>query len=235
MPSSEVDPSDVTGSSPTPVIPPSTSSSTPLSFSSNLLSHIMSTPSADTTRPSVAIISLSTGLFNHDKLSKDQNNFSSWKQQFIHTLRMNQGANGYLNGDIAPPDRSSEPRAYSNWKANNGSILGFMGLVIDEAEQEVIEDATTAKEAWKLLVQRHAQEGPVKQVQLIQEALGTRYSSLEKYTTTSSKLTTLNKHIFGMGTLNKELFLCITMINAMSNVPELRATHENVTQSLALT
>ncbi|THU87200.1 hypothetical protein K435DRAFT_804496 [Dendrothele bispora CBS 962.96] len=193
----------------------------------------MSTVSSDTTRPSVSIITLNTSLFKHDSLSKDQNHFSSWKRQFVQMLRMNQGADGYLDGRILQPDKEKEPRAYSNWNANNGSILGFMGLVIDEAEQEVIEDAVTAQDAWKLLVKRHAQEGPVKQVQLIQEALGIHYSSSEKYSSTSSKLTTLNKRIWDMGSLSSELFLCIIMINSMSNVPELRATRENVAQQFA--
>ncbi|THU96382.1 hypothetical protein K435DRAFT_797357 [Dendrothele bispora CBS 962.96] len=193
----------------------------------------MSTMSSDTTRPSVSIITLNTSLFKHDSLSKDLNHFSSWKRQVIQTLRMNQGADGYLDGRILPPNKETEPRAYSNWNANNGSILGFMGLVIDDAEQEVIEEAKTAEAAWKILVQRHAQEGPVKQVQLIQEALSVRYSSSEKYSTTSSKLTTLNKRIWDMGSLSSELFLCIIMINLMSNVPELCATRENVAQQFA--
>ncbi|THU94136.1 hypothetical protein K435DRAFT_839995 [Dendrothele bispora CBS 962.96] len=193
----------------------------------------MSTLASDTTRPSVSIITLNTSLFKHDSLSKDQNHFSSWKRQFIQTLRMNQGADGYLTGRILCPSADTEPRAYSNWNANNGSILGFMGLVIDEAEQEVIDGASTAEAAWKLLVKRHAQEGPVKQVQLIQEALNVRYSPSEKYSTTSSKLTTLNKRIWDMGSLDSELFLCIIMINSMSNVPELRATRENVAQQFA--
>ncbi|THV06970.1 hypothetical protein K435DRAFT_789061 [Dendrothele bispora CBS 962.96] len=193
----------------------------------------MSTMSSDTTRPSVSIITLNTSLFKHDPLSKDQNHFSSWKRQFIQTLRMNQGADGYLDGRILCPSADKEPRAYSNWNANNGSILGFMGLVIDDAEQEIIEGANTAQTAWNLLTQRHAQEGPVKQVQLIQEALNVRYSSSEKYSSTSSKLTTLNKRIWDMGSLSSELFLCIIMINAMSNVPDLCATRENVAQQFA--
>ncbi|THU78597.1 hypothetical protein K435DRAFT_811417 [Dendrothele bispora CBS 962.96] len=203
--------------------------------SSPTLSEVkfMSTLASDTTRPSVSIITLNTSLFKHDSLSKDQNHFSSWKRQFIQTLRMNQGADGYLDGRILCPSAETEPRAYSNWNANNGSILGFMGLVVDDAEQEIIEGAKTAEAAWNLLVQRHAQEGPVKQVQLIQEALNIRYSSSEKYSTTSSKLTTLNKRIWDMGSLNSELFLCIIMINSMSNVPELRATRENVAQQFA--
>ncbi|THU85476.1 hypothetical protein K435DRAFT_869225 [Dendrothele bispora CBS 962.96] len=164
----------------------------------------MSTTLSDTTRPSVSIITLNTSLFKHDSLSKDQNHFSSWRQ--------------------------TEPHVYSNWNANNGSILGFMGLVTDNAEQEVIKDAKTAQATWKLLVQRHTQEGPVKQVQLIQEALNVHYSSSEKYSNTSSKLTTLNKHIWDMGSLDSELFLCIIMINSMLNVPELHATRENVAQ-----
>ncbi|THU85328.1 hypothetical protein K435DRAFT_869388 [Dendrothele bispora CBS 962.96] len=55
-------------------------------------------------------------------------------------------------------------------------------------------------------------------------------SSSEKGSTTSSKLTTLNKRIWDMGSLSLELFLCIIMINSMSNVPDLRATCENVAQ-----
>ncbi|THU81941.1 hypothetical protein K435DRAFT_872818 [Dendrothele bispora CBS 962.96] len=156
---------------------------------------------------------------------------NSFKQN--QTLWMNQGADGYLDGCILCPNADTEPRAYSNWNANNGSILGFMGLVIDDAEQEIIEGANTAQAAWTLLTQRHAQEGPVKQVQLIQEALNVRYSSSEKYSTTSSKLTTLNKHIWDMGSLSLELFLCIIMINSMSNVPDLCATCENVAQQFA--
>ncbi|THU81491.1 hypothetical protein K435DRAFT_873300 [Dendrothele bispora CBS 962.96] len=82
--------------------------------------------------------------------------------------------------------RVRKPNLVRTWNMNNGSILGFMGLVIDDAEQEIIEGAKTAEVAWNLLVQRHAQEGSVKQVQLIQEALNVRYSSSEKYSTTSS-------------------------------------------------
>ncbi|THU84703.1 hypothetical protein K435DRAFT_870015 [Dendrothele bispora CBS 962.96] len=179
--------------------------------------QFMTALASDTTRPSIAIITLNTSLFKHDSLSKDQNDFS-WKRQFIQTLQMNQGVDGYLDGRILPPNRDSEPCAYSNWNVNNGSILGFMGLLIDDVEQEVIDGATTAQATWNLLVQRHAQEGPVKQVQLIQEAFNVCYSSSEKYSTTSLKLTTLNKHIWDMGLLSSELFLCIIMINSMSKL-----------------
>ncbi|KAF5347090.1 hypothetical protein D9758_011643 [Tetrapyrgos nigripes] len=90
--------------------------------------------------------------------NQDQSHFASWQRQFIQTLRMNQGTDSYLDSHIIWPNKDSEPCAYSNWHVNNGSILDFMGLVIDEAEQEVIENAATAEEAWKLLTQRHAQE-----------------------------------------------------------------------------
>ncbi|THU81162.1 hypothetical protein K435DRAFT_873612 [Dendrothele bispora CBS 962.96] len=151
---------------------------------------------------------MSTPIVQHHS-ALHQNHFSSWKRQSIQTLRINQGADGYLDGRILCPNADTEPRTYSNWNANNGSILGFMGLVIDDAEQEIIEGANTAQAAWTLLTQRHAQEGPVKQ------------------------LTTLNKRIWDMGSLSLELFLCIIMINSMSNVPDLLATCENVAQQFA--
>ncbi|THU81492.1 hypothetical protein K435DRAFT_809041 [Dendrothele bispora CBS 962.96] len=146
---------------------------------------------------------------------------------------MNQGADAYLTGKAPELNRFAEPHAYSNWWANNGSILGFMGLTISESEQEIINDATTAEEAWTKLKDRHSQEGPVKQVQLIQDALAIRYSASEKLATTSSKLTNLNKRIWAMGAPSPELFLCILMINSMSSYPELRYTRESVAQSLA--
>ncbi|KAF5352139.1 hypothetical protein D9758_009247 [Tetrapyrgos nigripes] len=243
MPGSEIDSTEIPGSSPPQLAPLSLPPSLPSSFPSSqipsvplspsFLSSIMSTPSADTTRPSVSIIALNTSLFKHEHLSKDKNNFPSWKYQFIQTLRMNQGADGYLDGSIIKPDKETEPRAWSNWKANNGSILGFMGLSVEVAEQEAIAKAETAQIAWTSLLKRHGQEGPVKQVQLIQEALSIRYSPSENFATISSKLTTLNDRIWEMGSLTPEAFLCILMINAMSNVPELRATREHVAQSFA--
>ncbi|THU77642.1 hypothetical protein K435DRAFT_812259 [Dendrothele bispora CBS 962.96] len=188
---------------------------------------------SDTTRPSVSAISLNTALFKHDNLSKDAHNWTTWSRQFIQCLRMNQGADAYLTGKVDQPNRFAEPRAYSNWWANNGSILGFMGLTVSESEQEIIDDATTAEEAWTKLKNRHSQEGPVKQVQLIRDALAIRYSTSEKFASTSSKLTTLNKRIWAMGAPSPELFLCILMINSMSGLPELRSTRENVAQALA--
>ncbi|KAJ3992527.1 hypothetical protein F5050DRAFT_1553873, partial [Lentinula boryana] len=80
---------------------------------------------------------------------------------------------------------------------------------------------------------RHKKAGPVKQVLLIQEALGIRYSRTETFSSTSSKISELNTRIWAMGTPSEELFLCILMINTMTSIPELETTQGLVAQDLA--
>lgn len=174
----------------------------------------------DAINPSVAIIPIVTSLFTSERLDKNKSNWQEWSRDILECLGISQGLDGHLDGTSVCPDISFEPRAHRNWKINDKAVRAFMSNKSIRAEHDLInaKEITTAKQAWDALKRRHEIQGPVQQVLLLREALAIRYSrSGEQLSVTSSRLTDLNDRIWNMGTLSRELFLRILMINAFSD------------------
>ncbi|KAG5349577.1 hypothetical protein C0989_002991 [Termitomyces sp. Mn162] len=74
---------------------------------------------------------------------------------------------------ITQPDSITKSVAYANWLCNNSLIIGVICPAISEAEQKGLRVDGTTKECYNALKSAAQQEGPVKQVSLIQEVLFT--------------------------------------------------------------
>src|SRR6266478_1318072 len=126
----------------------------------------------DAYRPSIRSLSISKN-FSGEKLSHDKSNWQQWNRQFLITLALN-SLKGYVKGTVNKPDES-EPRARANWLENDELALHLILENVDEHEQEYVAKATTSKGCWDLLEERHSKEGPMRQLQIIQEAMSTRF------------------------------------------------------------
>ena len=126
------------------------------------------------------------------------------------------GLFGCLDGAIQQPDASTEAKAHQNWKTNNNAILAYFGLRAAEGEQEELEKATSAKDAWDALTKRHEKQGAMAQILLIQEAFALRYTKTEPLSATSLRLSQLLSHIYAIGIPSQDMFLCIVMLNALT-------------------
>jgi hypothetical protein len=127
------------------------------------------------------------------------------------------GLKEYLDGSIVCPDATAEPCAARNWTINNGAMIAFLGLKASEEEQEFIENKILAKDIWDVLTSHHEQEGPIMQILLIQQVLDCRYSHTERFSVTSVLLSDMVNRILAISKFNKNLFLSVTMLHALSS------------------
>lgn len=101
-----------------------------------------------------------------------------------------------------------------------------------EAEQESLETDRMAKECYDTLKMRAHWEGPIKQVALIQEALLIYASIAEPVDATVCKISDLIDWAFAIGTTNKDLLKCITLLNCINN-KSFESLQTQVSQGLA--
>ncbi|KAF8836747.1 hypothetical protein BDN67DRAFT_884512, partial [Paxillus ammoniavirescens] len=123
---------------------------------------------------------------------------------------------GYLTGAILARDLLTEPGAYNNWTLNNIAVVSALCSQVSHEDQRHLEDVTDAKQAWGILHEHHEKVGPIAQILLIQEVPTKRYTCGQHFSLTSSELSDLVHHIYRIGIPTKEVFLSITMLNALS-------------------
>jgi len=70
---------------------------------------------------------------------------------------------------------------------------------------------------------RHKNEGPIHQVQLLQDALGLQCTKECPLTVTASKIRSAISRAFEMVTLTEDLFTCIALLNSLTVFPHLRS------------
>ncbi|MFX9874111.1 hypothetical protein ABTP57_18245, partial [Acinetobacter baumannii] len=72
---------------------------------------------ANALKPSVLRLSIHT-IFQGEKLDQLKSNWTTWNPDILIALTLN-GLDEYVEGTLAQPDATSEPRAHANWKAND--------------------------------------------------------------------------------------------------------------------
>ncbi|KAK0468819.1 hypothetical protein IW261DRAFT_1573431 [Armillaria novae-zelandiae] len=200
--------------------------------SSSMVVPPPSTPlSTDTTKPSISVVTIQSSLFMVANLNKEINNWQEWSDNVLNHLAMSGGIDGHLLNCLPCPDKSLEPRAYMNWQTNDRAICAFMNLKAVKAEKDFMSGhSSSSKAVWTALKMCHEQEGPIIQVNLIQEALNIRYSRSEWLAITTSRLVELNTRIWKMGSPSPNLFLCILMLNSLSG--ELATVRTSIAPSI---
>ncbi|EGN92326.1 hypothetical protein SERLA73DRAFT_157062 [Serpula lacrymans var. lacrymans S7.3] len=122
----------------------------------------------------------------------------------------------HIDGSITKPNITIDPSSAANWEVNNKAIIGFLQNRSADNKKD-LEKCVTAKDAWAILVQHHKQTGPVLQILLIQQFLDIKYNHVKTYSDTSRCLSDFARWIFAIGIPDKETFLTIGMLNALSD------------------
>ncbi|KIJ93285.1 hypothetical protein K443DRAFT_135081 [Laccaria amethystina LaAM-08-1] len=159
----------------------------------------------DTQIPSISLIRSSTP-FSGEKLSKGKGNYRQWyKDMLIHLM-------GTCLFDY-------------NWLANDRQTWSIIAGSINISERSYIKQADsspmTAKKAWDSLKLRHENEGPIRQVNLLQKALAAKFTKDNPLPETARQICEDIKHAFTIGTLNEDLLCCIALINTLEDFPHL--------------
>ena len=176
---------------------------------------------AESSPPSISLIKLLV-QYSGEKLDKLKSNYKEWCEEITIALSLN-GLYEYVTGDIPSPT-STEPRALANWKANSRLANAFIASSISPSERPFIDITKGPDVNWKTLQDRHQKEGPVCQVQLLQQALSIQCTKDVPLPETAEKICTLIEHAFAMGNIKADLLCCITLLNSLSdNFPHARS------------
>jgi len=129
---------------------------------------------SDAIRPRIALARISTN-FTSDLLDKTVGNWKTWSSRIRDNLAIC-GLGGHIKelkeGEKRPiPDSLTQPVAHDNWNTNDGMAWAYICLNCATIESELLDDIDTAYKCFKALETYHLNEGPVKQVNLIQNAL----------------------------------------------------------------
>ena len=190
----------------------------------------------DESRPSI-VLNRSSTPYAGEKLSKAKGNYRQWYEDMLIQL-MGNCLFDYIEGDTPTPSATLEPRTHKNWLANDRQAWSIIAGSVDPSERVYIKlesgGATTAKAAWTALKTRHENEGPIRQVNLLQKALAAKCTKEISLPETGRQICEDIKRAFTIGTLNQDLLCCIALMNALEDFPHLRTTvSTNLTDSKA--
>lgn len=147
------------------------------------------------------------------KYARADGNFTQWTDKLKDALILN-GIYAYVFDTISPrPGADLEPRAHANWGLNDRLAIS----ALDDAEhRDLITDQGAAK-CFADLKARAQREGPIKQIALLQEALSTYCSTNEPLPVTAGRITDTVKRAFDIGTIDRDLFTCIALLNSLND------------------
>jgi hypothetical protein len=170
--------------------------------------------------PSVPLLRTSA-TYTEVKLDKNLGNYKEWYRHAKHHLTIT-GLISHALGTARVPD-PSEIFATENWEANDNLAQAVILSTLLKEEWDFAEPLRGAKACWDSLIAHHQNEGPIRQVQLLQEALSLQCSKTSPLTTTASQIRTAVARAFEMGQLTQDLFTCIALLNSLSDFPHLRS------------
>ena len=149
--------------------------------SSGSVPTTLSTVTAPTATLQISTLTISNGMFSNltndtkfSNLCLSKDNWPKWSQKIIEVMEMLE-IDEYLHGNIPKLDNTVDPTSYRNWKGNNKKVIGFLKAYIEDGEEFFLATDNTCI-TWTNLINRHERQGPITQVQLIQEVLSIHYS-----------------------------------------------------------
>ncbi|HEV7738298.1 MAG TPA: hypothetical protein VGO47_13115, partial [Chlamydiales bacterium] len=132
------------------------------------------------------------------------------------------GFNQYITGKISKPGLN-EPRARENWENNDELAVALITSTLEEHEMEYVDREKSAMECFTEIKKRHKSEGPIRQVQLLQEALTIICNHETPLPTTAEQICTKIDHAYEMGDITKDLFKCIALLGSLRDYVHLRS------------
>ncbi|KAG6815379.1 hypothetical protein H0H87_002425, partial [Tephrocybe sp. NHM501043] len=105
-------------------------------------------------------------------------------------------------------------------------------MAISDAEQEGLTTDGTTKDCYDALKAQAQSEGPMKQIALICEAFSTYAPVSKPIENMARKICKLINHAFAIGTIDKDLLKCITLLNSI-NDKTFKSMQTQVSQGLA--
>ncbi|KIJ22718.1 hypothetical protein M422DRAFT_196854, partial [Sphaerobolus stellatus SS14] len=175
---------------------------------------------SDATSPSILALR-HTQTYTGPKLDKLKSNYNIWLKSTDLFLTL-AGCIGYAKA-IIPPPGPTEPRALANWYANDALTAALIASTIEVSEWEFIDRDLGASSCWNSLKTRHQSEGPIRQVQLLQEALTTKCSKDTPLPTTAEAICKAIDRAYEMGEITQDLLKCIALLSSLSDFPHLRS------------
>ncbi|KAM6491094.1 hypothetical protein JOM56_013333 [Amanita muscaria] len=188
---------------------------------------------ADTNRPSVPRISISQS-FAGEKLDHLKSNWRDWSDEFHIALMLNgldarpsNGVYGYtafLHGNIIINVLIDHEKWHTAWDEALGVLLASRERLWPnkENEQKLLATQPSAKDCWDKLKSRHENEGPVRQLQLLSQALSTSFTHDTPLPSTAAEIQGLIERAFAMGDLTYDVVTCLALLQAMGSFPNLQ-------------
>ena len=127
----------------------------------------------DAVCPQIALACISTS-FSGVLLNKTIRNWKIWSSR-IHDNLAICGLGAHIKeikeGTCPILDPKTHPVAYNNWTTNDGMARTYICLNCATIESELLDNIESTYDCYKALEKYHLNEEPVKQVNLIQNAL----------------------------------------------------------------
>ncbi|HEV7735895.1 MAG TPA: hypothetical protein VGO47_00765, partial [Chlamydiales bacterium] len=174
----------------------------------------------DAASPSIPRIRVTT-QYAGPKLDKLKGNYKKWLIAIELFLTL-AGFNHYVKGTIAKPGLN-EPRARTNWEDNDELATALITSTLEEHEMEYVDRGKGAKICFTEIKARHKSEGPIRQVQLLQEALTMICTHETPLPTTAELICAKIDRAYEMGEITKDLFKCIALLGALRDYTHLRS------------
>ncbi|KAG5717402.1 hypothetical protein E4T56_gene7678 [Termitomyces sp. T112] len=150
------------------------------------------------------------------KYARADGNFTQWTEKLKDALILN-GIYSHVFDTIAiRPNIDTEPRAHANWGLNDRLAITFMKSALDDTEHHDLITNKGAAWCYMDLKARAQREGPIKQIALLQEALSTYCSTAEPLPVTAGCIVNTVKRAFDIGTVDRNLFACIALLNSLN-------------------
>jgi hypothetical protein len=169
----------------------------------------------DATAPSISALPLKI-QWTGEKLDKIEGNYPKWCSRAFTNFIMLAGLYDYVFDPPLQPPQVTEPKAYKNWKDNDRLACALIAGALSDAEQDLLDQTKVAKACWLGLKGHHQNEGPVKQVTLLQNALSTKCTRSEPLTVTVKTICEAIDRAFSMGDITPNLLKCIAILNSLS-------------------
>ncbi|KAF5380087.1 hypothetical protein D9615_006201 [Tricholomella constricta] len=170
------------------------------------------------TRPHIQQLPL-RHQFPSDKprLDLSWGDFSKWTRTVQTGLRGNLLLNYVFDPIVPKPDALTQPIALTNWIANDSTALAYIEGAVADTELDGLVTDKGAKSCYDDLKTRAQRGGPIRQIGILQDALKTYCSPSEPLGTTAKTINALIDRAFDMGTVNRDVFKSIALLNSLGS------------------
>ena len=174
---------------------------------------------ADTTHPSICLSRPNT-VFASKKLDKLKSNYKKWSWDMQHYLTIN-SLLSYILRERAKPSHATKPQAYKNWIKNDCFAFTAIAMNVSDNDKAELDMDKGAKAARDKLKERHQNEGPIWQVDLLCTTLNMKCKKGMPLPQTCHEICDAVDQAFAMGDFTADLFHCIAIINSLKDFPHI--------------